>query len=142
MEAQTNMTNILDYHNRLVADVLARFRKLCIIATSRAVAPSTDLSSMSMSGMSMDLEFEGLNKSIKELLTLSRRIKELWVFGPLGQQDSDMRERAAAVDQDVKHIAQIISAAEDEWLRGVVEEAGGSWMPMPKDGRGGDEGHN
>ncbi|KAL1900805.1 hypothetical protein Cpir12675_000678 [Ceratocystis pirilliformis] len=133
MEAQANITNMLDYHNRLVADVLARFRKLCIIATSRAAAVSTDLSSMSISGMSMDLEFEGLNKSIKELLTLSRRIKELWVFGPLGQEDVHARERAAAVELDVKHIAQIISAAEDGWLRGVVEDAGGSWMPMPKD---------
>ncbi|KKA29472.1 hypothetical protein TD95_003403 [Thielaviopsis punctulata] len=124
-----NTTNLLDHHNRLIADILSRFRKLCLIASSRAGAEASDMSTMCTAGMSMDLEFEGLHKSIKELLTLSRRIKELWVFGPLGQQDDSARLRAEAVERDVQTVAGIISALEDEELKALVEGAGGTWAP-------------
>lgn len=54
-----------DQHNRLIADVLTRFRNLCHFATAQAdtEGKDPDPAAMGVSRLSMQLEFEGLVSS-------------------------------------------------------------------------------
>jgi hypothetical protein len=55
-------TNLLDTHNRLVADVIAHFRTLTMLATiqTEAAERQIDPQTIAVTGLSMQMEFEGL----------------------------------------------------------------------------------
>ncbi|GAB0135322.1 hypothetical protein EsDP_00003665 [Epichloe bromicola] len=82
---------------------------------------------MAVTGISMRMEFDGLNSSIKELLTLSRKIKELWVFGPLGQGNPEKKAKEAQIDEDVAQVAALLNGLESRRMAALAERCGGSW---------------
>lgn len=65
MERSQESSNLLDTHNRLIADVLARFRMLTMLATIQAEGETrnADPQTIAVTGISMQLEFEGLVRS-------------------------------------------------------------------------------
>lgn len=67
------------------------------------------------------------NSSIKELLTLSRKIKELWVFGSLGQGDPEKKVKEAQIDEDVAQVAALLNGLEGRRMAALAERCGGSW---------------
>lgn len=71
--------------------------------------------------------------SIKELLTLSRKIKELWVFGPLGQDDPDRRAKEEQIERDAPQAAQALDAMEVRRMVALAERCGGSWARLATD---------
>ncbi|KAK2598059.1 hypothetical protein QQS21_005770 [Conoideocrella luteorostrata] len=133
--SQPSSSNLMDNHNRLVADILTRYRTLMMLATVQAEGERNNANpeTMAVTGISMKMEFDGLNSSIKELLTLSRKIKELWVFGPLGQGDPDRKAREAQIEQDVSQVADLLNTLEDGEMRRLAERWGGSWSVLEKD---------
>ncbi|KAF6831559.1 cell cycle control protein [Colletotrichum musicola] len=132
MDTSRDSSNLLDTHNRLIADVLSRFRMLTMLATIQAegerknVEPQT----VAVTGMSMQLEFEGLHTSVKDLLALSRRLKELWLFGKLGQGERDARIQADELQADVVRCAELLNAIQEKRYAGLAAEAGGTWAPI------------
>ncbi|KEY72452.1 hypothetical protein S7711_10922, partial [Stachybotrys chartarum IBT 7711] len=60
--ALANAANPLDLHNRLVADVLTRYRTLMMLATVQAEGGRNNASpeAISVAGISMKMEFDGL----------------------------------------------------------------------------------
>ena len=68
--------------------------------------------------------------SIKELLTLSRKIKELWMFGPLGQDDQDQKQKEAQIDADVRAVAGLLDGMQARDMAALAERGGGSWAPL------------
>ncbi|KAF6823764.1 cell cycle control protein [Colletotrichum plurivorum] len=159
MDTSRDSSNLLDTHNRLIADVLSRFRMLTMLATIQAegerknVEPQT----VAVTGMSMQMEFEGLisftlrpqsqqtiglrsrstsadftlqHTSVKDLLALSRRLKELWLFGKLGQGERDARIQADELQADVVRCAELLNAIQEKRYAGLAAEAGGSWAPI------------
>ncbi|KAI9166537.1 hypothetical protein HJFPF1_02644 [Paramyrothecium foliicola] len=119
----------LDTHNRLVADVLTRYRTLMMLATIQAEGERNNANpeTIAVTGISMKLEFDGLYSSIKELLTLSRKIKELWVFGPLGRDDPDRKAKELRIDEDVSRVAELLAAMEARGMGGLAKGLGGEW---------------
>lgn len=91
---------------------------------------------MAVTGISIKMEFDGLNSSIKELLTLSRKIKELWIFGPLGQGDPGRKAKEAQVEQHVQAVAGLLSELEGGKMRALAERSGGTWQVLRKESDG------
>jgi hypothetical protein len=136
----------MDTHNRLVADILTRYRTLMMLATIQAEGERNNANpeTIAVTGISMKLEFDGLVRlfshpenpsalqavptltfssqysSIKELLTLSRKIKELWVFGPL----SDGAQKEGV---DVSRVAELLGAMEARGMGALANGLGGEW---------------
>ncbi|KND86752.1 hypothetical protein TOPH_08608 [Tolypocladium ophioglossoides CBS 100239] len=124
-----------DSHNRLVADILTRYRTLMMLATVQAeegdrnnATPET----MAVAGISMKMEFDGLYSSIKELLTLSRRIKELWVFGPLGSDDADRKAKETQIERDVARVSGLLNGIEAANMEKLARRHGGAWEMLAR----------
>lgn len=64
---------------------------------------------------------------MKELLALSRRMKELWAFGPLGGGDPDQRAKEEKLDGDVRKTYELLCGIEKGGLEDVVKKYGGTW---------------
>ncbi|KAH7374466.1 hypothetical protein B0T11DRAFT_268618 [Plectosphaerella cucumerina] len=120
-------TNLLDTHNRLVADVIAHFRTLTMLATiqTEAAERQIDPQTIAVTGLSMQMEFEGLNTSIKDLLALSRRLKELWLFGRLGGEDDLAKQQAETLEQDVVRCAELVNSIQAHRYGQIAAENGG-----------------
>ncbi len=71
--------------------------------------------------------------SVKELITLSRKIKELWVFGALGQQDPSRAAREVRTERDVAAVAELLNGIEAARMRALAEGHGGAWEPLRKE---------
>ncbi|KAM0324432.1 hypothetical protein ACHAQA_008214 [Verticillium albo-atrum] len=132
MDRNQDNANLLDTHNRLIADILSRFRSLTMLATIQAEGASrnVDPQTIAVTGMSMQMEFEGLNGSVKELLALSRRLKELWLFGRLGDEDEQAKAQAEQLDKDVVRVAELVNSIQGKQYTQLAEDNGGSWAPM------------
>ncbi|KAJ6446750.1 surfeit locus protein 5 subunit 22 of mediator complex domain-containing protein [Purpureocillium lavendulum] len=133
--SQPQSSNLMDTHNRLVADILTRYRTLMMLATVQAEGERNNATpeAMSVAGISMKMEFDGLYSSIKDLLALSRRIKELWVFGPLSKADPDRVAKEAQIERDVASVAELINGLEGADMRALAEQHGGTWERLTKD---------
>ncbi|KAF4511524.1 hypothetical protein G6O67_003311 [Ophiocordyceps sinensis] len=133
--SQPASSNLMDIHNRLIADVLTRYRTLVMLATVQAEGERNNATpeTMAVAGISIKLEFDGLYSSIKELLALSRRIKELWVFGPLGMGDPHHQAREAQLDRDVARVSALLNGLEAADMKALAERNGGAWARLSKD---------
>ncbi|KAI8317102.1 hypothetical protein K4K59_011010 [Colletotrichum sp. SAR11_240] len=132
MDTSRDSSNLLDTHNRLIADVLSRFRMLTMLATIQAEGErkNAEPQTVAVTGMSMQMEFEGLHTSVKDLLALSRRLKELWLFGKLGAGESDARIQADKLQADVVRCAELLNAIQETRYSGLAAAAGGKWAPI------------
>ncbi|GKT47762.1 uncharacterized protein ColSpa_07943 [Colletotrichum spaethianum] len=132
MDTSRDSSNLLDTHNRLIADVLSRFRMLTMLATIQAEGErkNAEPQTVAVTGMSMQMEFEGLHTSIKDLLALSRRLKELWLFGKLGRGEGDARIQADKLQADVVRCAELLNTIQETRYAGLASAAGGKWAPM------------
>ncbi|PTB66254.1 hypothetical protein BBK36DRAFT_1141115 [Trichoderma citrinoviride] len=133
--SQPASSNLMDNHNRLVADILTRYRTLMMLATVQAEQDRNNANpeAMAVTGISIKMEFDGLYTSIKEFLTLSRKIKELWVFGPLGIEDDDRKLKQDQLDRHVHRVADLLNAMEASKMKALAESNGASWQPLVRE---------
>ncbi|KAL7920922.1 hypothetical protein ACQKWADRAFT_297092 [Trichoderma austrokoningii] len=133
--SQPASSNLMDTHNRLIADILTRYRTLMMLATVQAEQDRNNANpeAMAVTGISIKMEFDGLYTSIKEFLTLSRKIKELWIFGPLGTQDQDRRAKEEQLDQDVTRVSELLNVMEASKMKSLAEGNGGTWQPLVRE---------
>ncbi|KAH6898240.1 hypothetical protein B0T10DRAFT_472091 [Thelonectria olida] len=130
--SQPATSNLMDTHNRLIADILTHYRTLMMLATIQAEGERNNANpeAIAVTGISMKMEFDGLYTSIKELLALSRKIKELWVFGPLGRGDPNARAKEDRIDRDVTQVANLLNGLEARNLKDLAERCGGTYEPL------------
>lgn len=64
---------------------------------------------------------------MKELLSLSRRMKELWAFGPLGREDPDQRAKDEKLNSDVRRAYELLCKVEQSNLEDLAAKYGGTW---------------
>lgn len=133
--SQPASSNLMDNHNRLVADILTRYRTLMMLATVQAEQDRNNANpeAMAVTGISIKMEFDGLYTSIKEFLTLSRKIKELWVFGPLGIEDDDRKLKQDQLDRHVHRVADLLNAMEASRMKDLAESNGATWEPLVRE---------
>lgn len=68
--------------------------------------------------------------NIKELLALSRTIKELWVFGPLDRADAHRQEKEVQIDRDVNEVARLLDNFDMKTMKELAERNGGTYEPQ------------
>ncbi|PNY29724.1 Uncharacterized protein TCAP_00360 [Tolypocladium capitatum] len=132
---QPASSNLMDAHDRLVADILTRYRTLMMLATVQAEEGDRNNAtpaSVAVAGISIKMEFDGLYSSIKELLTLSHRVKELWVFGPLGSHDADRRAKEALIERDVARVSALLDGIEAASMTELAARHGGAWQRLTR----------
>jgi len=72
-------------------------------------------------------------------LALSRRIKELWIFGPLASDQDSTRQQAGDLERDVLQVAKLVNGLEESTMNELATKYGGTWKDKPKEagqGRG------
>ena len=70
---------------------------------------------------------------MKELLTLSRKIKELWVFGPLGREDPNWKTKDEQIERDVKSVGEMLNSLEEGRMKSLVNGLGGKWETLKEE---------
>ena len=63
---------------------------------------------------------------------MSRRIKELWVFGPLGSIDADRKAKEAQIDRDVAQVSDLLNDIEGADMQKLAGTHGGTWERLTK----------
>ncbi|KAM0218990.1 hypothetical protein ACHAPA_003686 [Fusarium lateritium] len=140
----TAPTNLLDKHNKLIFEVLRSYRDLMNCATVQAMDRNNpqdheaqinklnfrDPETMAAAGIRTQRKFDQLYDNIKELLALSRTIKELWVFGPLDRADTHRKEKEELIDRDVNDVARLLDNLDANSMRSLAECNGGTWEPQ------------
>ncbi|RGP72335.1 hypothetical protein FLONG3_6819 [Fusarium longipes] len=143
----TSSTNLLDKHNKLIFEILRSYRDLMNCATVQGMdkanpkdfeAQTTKLNyrdpeTMAAAEIRTQRKFDQLpsqHDNIKELLALSRTIKELWVFGPLDRADGHRQEKEVQIDRDVQEVARLFDDFDTNAMRQLAERCGGTYEPQ------------
>ncbi|KAF5026680.1 hypothetical protein F66182_1229 [Fusarium sp. NRRL 66182] len=138
---QAANTNLMDQHNKLIFEILRSYRDLMNCATVHGMDKINkgdseaqdnklnfrDPETMAAAGIRMQRKFDQLYDNIKELLRLSRTIKELWVFGPLDRTDTHRQEKEERIDHDVTEVARLLDNFDANSMRALAERCGGTW---------------
>ncbi|KAI6766944.1 hypothetical protein HG531_011304 [Fusarium graminearum] len=136
----TSSTNLLDKHNKLIFEILRSYRDLMNCATVQGMdkanqndfeAQTTKLNyrdpdTMAAAEIRTQRKFDQLHDNIKELLALSRTIKELWVFGPLDRADGHRQEKEVQIDRDVQEVSRLMDNFDMKAMRELAEQFGGT----------------
>ncbi|RYP06454.1 hypothetical protein DL765_009490 [Monosporascus sp. GIB2] len=95
--------NLLDRHNRTVAQILTRFRNVIGAATEPLPREGAVLEHAALNRFTMRTEMAALITEIQNLVALNREIKALWMRGPLRKPgendglDAEIDRKSAAV---------------------------------------------
>ncbi|KAI1344147.1 hypothetical protein F5Y15DRAFT_104153 [Xylariaceae sp. FL0016] len=95
--------NIMDRHERAIAQILTRFRNM-VMAVTQETPKTNIIEDAALNMMTMERETAAMIGEIENLLSLNREIKRLWMIGPL-RKPGDEDDREAAMD---KMAAQVV----------------------------------
>ncbi|AEO68655.1 b467b1b6-d36a-49a4-a4eb-34024350c8a5 [Thermothielavioides terrestris] len=116
----TVVEDLLERKNVLVAEIMTAYRDLVKHATAQ-VDSSASTGQAAYSSMALGIMMSQIIKSTEDLLALTRRIRELWVVGPLkapGAHDAEAEQRMRA---DAEHVFAMLNAMRDAERRGMVQ---------------------
>lgn len=129
-----------DTKDRLIAQLVSQHLGLLRLSSVQAKGDRAfdRPESVAVTGVSMAVEFEAFYASVKELLALSRRLKEMWLFGPLvGEGGGGARgEAEERLGKDVRAVEGLVRGLEEGGFGEVVGEFGGTWGVLER-GKGG-----
>ncbi|KAF4442300.1 hypothetical protein FACUT_2117 [Fusarium acutatum] len=137
-------TNLMDKHQKIISEILRSYRDLMNCVTVNGMDKEKqgdyeaqanklnyrDPDTMAAAGLRTQRKFDELYESIKELLALTRTIKELWVFGPVDRADGHRKEKEAQIDRDVAEITTLFNKIDANSMRELAEKSGGTWEPQ------------
>jgi len=102
--------SILDRHNRMIAQILTRFRNMVMAATEPLPRDGAIVETATLNSMTMETETQALITEIQNLLTLNREIKALWIKGPLRGTGEDAA-REAELDRKAELVTDLFNQA-------------------------------
>lgn len=104
---QGEVTNLLDHEAKLIADMLQHYRAIALSATVRVSNRST-VGEAAANRLRMETEATGLIQTAEDLLSLTRRIRELWIIGPLRKPGEGDAEAETRIRNEVVPVAQLL----------------------------------
>ncbi|RYP73357.1 hypothetical protein DL769_004230 [Monosporascus sp. CRB-8-3] len=131
--------DLLDRHNRTVAQILTRFRNVIGAATEPLPREGAVLEHAALNRFTMQTEMAALITEVQNLLALNREIKALWIRGPLrkpGENDG----LDAEIDRKSAAVADLYQKAMDmfEEKKKAEARAGASSSAPGGEGKGKD----
>ncbi|KAK3399190.1 hypothetical protein B0T20DRAFT_452733 [Sordaria brevicollis] len=128
---KSGSSDLFDLENRLTASLLRIFQSLLLHGASR-VDNTASVGQAAYNAMATDVLMNQMVKSVEELLSLTRKMRELWVVGGLkkpGEGDDE-------VDDEIKEMWELLRERERllRSMRGVGEYKEGEVKPpvMPQ----------
>ncbi|KAK2604081.1 hypothetical protein N8I77_007040 [Diaporthe amygdali] len=115
--------SLLDQEGKIIAEILRSYRDLVNFATE-PITNKTSTGQASYNSMAMDLETQNLIKSVENLLSLTRRIRELWIVGPLRKPGEGDRTEET-INSEVKKVVGILNQLRSNKRQQLVSEGGG-----------------
>ncbi|KAK4118571.1 hypothetical protein N657DRAFT_651124 [Parathielavia appendiculata] len=101
---------------------MAAFRDLI----NTAAAPVDNTASTGQAAyrsMALQTIISGIVKSTEDLLSLTRKIRELWVVGPLKAPGAQDAEAEQAMQQDAEHVFAMLNAIRDSQRQRMLQQA-------------------
>ncbi|KAK4243878.1 hypothetical protein C7999DRAFT_44394 [Corynascus novoguineensis] len=115
----SSATNLLERKNILIADILTSVRDYFNLA----LAPVDDTASAGQTAersLAMETKLSAVIKSTEDLVSLSRRIRELWIIGALkpvtGEVDHNM-------DLDSEQVFSLLNTLRDRQRQNMLQHA-------------------
>ncbi|KAL2150541.1 hypothetical protein VTH82DRAFT_7104 [Thermothelomyces myriococcoides] len=112
-------TNLLERKNILIADILTSVRDYFKLALAR-VDDTASTGQTAERSLAMETKLSAMIKSTEDLVTLSRRIRELWIIGALkpvtGEADQGM-------DMDSEQVFSLLGALRERQRQSLVQNA-------------------
>lgn len=133
--------SLLDQEGKIIAEILTSYRDLVNYATE-PITNKTSTGQASYNSMAMDLETQVLVcdlpdslpakssltslqiKSVENLLSLTRRIRELWIVGPLRKPGEGDRTEET-IESEVQSVVGILNQLRANKRQQLVSEGGG-----------------
>ncbi|KAG6364254.1 hypothetical protein INS49_005853 [Diaporthe citri] len=115
--------SLLDQEGKIIAEILTSYRDLVNFATE-PITNKTSTGQASYNSMAMDLETQTLIKSVENLLSLTRRIRELWIVGPLRKPGEGDRTEET-IESEVQQVVGILNQLRANKRQQLVSEGGG-----------------
>ncbi|KAK3504444.1 hypothetical protein B0T13DRAFT_516362 [Neurospora crassa] len=104
MDRDQNTTeDLFDLENRLTASLLRTFQSLLHHGAS-SVNGTASIGQAAYNAMATDILMNGMVQSVEELLSLTRKMRELWVVGPLrkpGEGDEEVEREMRGCWEDI-----------------------------------------
>ncbi|EKG10914.1 Actin-binding cofilin/tropomyosin type [Macrophomina phaseolina MS6] len=97
---------------KLAAALVKRFESLVALASP----DSKDYNTTANKKWQMQVETAALIRTTEEILTLTRQMQELWLFGNLHTLDANDKQSAERMEQDVKAMIEAIEGLAKEKL--------------------------
>ncbi|CAJ2509777.1 Uu.00g056770.m01.CDS01 [Anthostomella pinea] len=94
---RANKSDLMDRHQRAMAQILTRFRNM-VMAATEPLPRTAIIEHAVLNRMTMETETRALITEVEGLLSLTREIKVLWMRGSLRQPGED-DSREAEIDQ-------------------------------------------
>ncbi|KAG7291278.1 hypothetical protein NEMBOFW57_001290 [Staphylotrichum longicolle] len=121
--------NLQERMNILIAEIMTAFRDL----VNHAAAPVDNTASTGQTGyssMALEIMMSGIIKSTEDLLSLTRKIRELWLIGPLKAPGAHDAEVDQAIWQDAAQVFAMFNGLRDDQRQRMVQlaaQAGGGF---------------
>ncbi|KAI2642721.1 hypothetical protein GGS21DRAFT_486546 [Xylaria nigripes] len=110
MTSTNDVHNLLDRHNKIMAEILTRFRNM-VVAATEPLPTAAAIPQASLNAMTMNNEVSALIKEVENLLALNREIKQLWIAGPLRKaRDADEESREKEIDERATRVSRLYNA--------------------------------
>ncbi|KAF3769737.1 hypothetical protein M406DRAFT_66210 [Cryphonectria parasitica EP155] len=139
----TTTTSLMFREGETIAEILQAYQKLVAIATDR-ITNKASIGQAAHNSMAMQLETQRLVcyrqihvlvlypadpslqiKGVENLLALTRRIRELWIIGPLRKPEEDGRQLEESINTDVQIVADLLNQLRSHTRQQYVSAGGG-----------------
>ncbi|KAJ4391695.1 hypothetical protein N0V93_005315 [Gnomoniopsis smithogilvyi] len=122
-QQQAVASSLMFREGETVAEILQAYHALVLIATDR-ITNKASIGHAAHNSMAMQLETQRLIKGVENLLALTRRIRELWIVGPLRQLEGgrDLEEKIAT---EVQSVISIMNQMRSNTRQQYVSAGGG-----------------
>ncbi|PSR83194.1 hypothetical protein BD289DRAFT_289596 [Coniella lustricola] len=121
---QSSSTSLLFREGETIAEILQAYQKLVAIATDR-ITNKVSVGQAAHNDMAMKLETQRLIKGVENLLALTRRIRELWIVGPIRRPDDGGRQLEETIEADVRSVTEILNQLRSNVRQQSVTAGGG-----------------
>ncbi|KAK0659609.1 hypothetical protein DIS24_g3942 [Lasiodiplodia hormozganensis] len=110
--SQRNSAALQERSQKLAAALVKRFENIVALASP----DSKDYNTTANKKWQMEVETAALIRATEDILTLTRQMQELWLFGNLNTLDANDKQNVERMEQDVKAIIAAIEGLAKETL--------------------------
>ncbi|KAB5517457.1 hypothetical protein GE09DRAFT_1157801 [Coniochaeta sp. 2T2.1] len=123
-DQDNDATNFRDREERLIAEMLANFRNLVMLATE-SVGNNASAAQAAYNAAAMEIETNGMIKCAEDLLQLTRTIRELLIIGPIRKPGEGEQEAEATIGKEVQEVVGVLNQMREKSRQELINQGTG-----------------